>query len=117
MASGSFSPQLTPFPTSSLLVKEVPFAYTQLESLLRQLRVSGKEPQEGQQQVFYTAGELEEQLSTSLTQLKLTPADFTSAISFIHKVTNQTVGMILHSPSPPPLSLPSDGPDIRPPLS
>lgn len=68
------------------MVREVPFLYTQLESTLRQLRLSHDENQEGQQHVFYTMEELGERLKSPLAQLKATPADFRSAINFIHKV-------------------------------
>lgn len=78
--------QLTPFPHSSLLVREVPFLYTQLEATLRQVRLSHRDNQAGQQHIFYTLEELAEQLRTPLAQLKVTPADFQSAINFIHKV-------------------------------
>ena len=71
------------------MVKEVPYLYTQLETTLRQLRVSWREVKEGQQRIFHSLEELSEQLKTLLTQLKVSPADFKSALNFTHKVCIQ----------------------------
>ena len=96
VASGSFQTQLNSFTHSTLVVREVPFLYTQLESTLRQLRISHHDNhQEGQYHIFHTLEELEERLKVPLAQLKVTSADFKSAITFIHKVRGDTLKYVL----------------------
>lgn len=67
-------------------MKEVPELYVQIEHSLRQLRVSRRDNQEGQQGVFYTLEELQGQLKNVLLRLRATEQDFRAAIHFIHQV-------------------------------
>lgn len=86
MASGSFSSQLSSFPQCTLMIRDVPHLYIQLEAALRQLRLQHHETLEGQQRVFYTMEELGELLKKTLLNLQATGADFRAAIKFIHQV-------------------------------
>ena len=62
---------------------------------LRELRISHRDNQEGQQRVFYTLEELQEQLKTVLQQLKASQEDFRAAINFIHQVQGLGCGQLL----------------------
>ena len=92
-STGYYSAQLTSLSHSSLISREVPYKYMQIESLLRQLRahhptttVQGGGEEGGELRAFYTPDELEEQLKNSLQELKATSADFNSALLFLHQV-------------------------------
>ncbi len=92
VASGSFSTQISPFPHSTLIARDVPCLYSRLENVLRQLRVSHRENQEGQQRVFYTLQELREQFRELKSELADAPQpDFRAAIKFIHQVSTDWV--------------------------
>ena len=95
MGCGSFSSQLTSQSRSTLINRDVPYIYSQIENLMRQLRVIHRDSREGQQRAFYTLKELRERLKNPLLQLKATELDFKAALKFIHEM-----GLVhLHHPS------------------
>lgn len=71
------------------MVRDVPGMYVQLESMLRQLRVCHHDNQEGQQHVFYTLEELEDQCKSRLRKLNVTRQDLEAGMEFLHQVKGQ----------------------------
>ena len=76
-------------PHSALMVRDVPGMYVQMESMLRQLRVHHRDNQEGQQCVFYTLDELEDQLKSRLEKLGVTRQNLEAGMEFMHQVKGQ----------------------------
>ena len=67
---------------------EVPTVYTQVESLVRQLRGHFRDVKtEGEQKAFYMFSELRDRLRRPLKQLNITGADFLAALRFLHEVS------------------------------
>ena len=77
----------TTHPVLQTIGIEVPTVYTQVESLIRQLRGHFKEVKtEGEQKAFYMFSELRDRLRRPLKQLDITGADFLAALRFLHEV-------------------------------
>lgn len=77
----------TTLPSLLSIAMELPTIYTQIESLVRQLRTHLRSLRnDGEQKPFYTLSELKECLRRPLKQLAVTGMDFYAALRLLHEV-------------------------------
>ena len=77
----------TTLPSLQSIAMELPTIYTQIESLVRQLRTHLRSLRtDGEQKPFYTFSELKDRLRRPLKQLSVTGMDFYAALRLLHEV-------------------------------
>ena len=108
VASGGFTNEISPQLHCTLLLRDIPYLYSKLESMLRQLRVCHREGQEGQQRVLCTLQELREQLKSELKDVE--EDDLKAALRFMHQVR---VGWVWLGVGCCDVSVCVEGPDLR----
>ena len=87
VATGSLPQEILKFPGFQMIGQEVPALYTNVESLVRQLRSTFRCSQkEGEQKPFYTISELMDKLQRPLKELHIREKDFTAALVLMHEV-------------------------------
>lgn len=87
VATGSLPQEILKFPGFQMIGQEVPAVYTNVESLVRQLRSTFRCSQkEGEQKPFYTISELMDKLQRPLKELHIGEKDFTATLMLMHEV-------------------------------
>ena len=77
----------TTLPSLQSIAMELPTVYTQIESLVRQLRTHLRSLRtDGEQKPFYTLSELKDRLRRPLKQLSVTGMDFYAALRLLDEV-------------------------------
>ena len=84
ICTGSFR---TTHPVLQNISIDVPAAYVQVESLMRQLRSNARSMKtEGEQKPFYQFSELKTRLRRTLKQMDISSCDFKAALYLLHQV-------------------------------